>query len=252
MLGPGWRLSVPEARNRGLEFGGRGQGGSIRALLIPCVALCSLALSGCSVVYTVHPLNNSDDAVDEPALVGKWKPSSDDVQLSIQKSDHNTYTMLVAETGSKSDADSKPDGDSKSEKDPKVVEAYRIALVRLEDQLFADMVATDQWVDGTRIDPPAGSINHHVILKLKVTDSDLAYSALDSSNVREAKKAGLAPWDYLEIDDGLLLTASTEELRSSVSHYADLLFTTEEEHFSRVTESSADGSSPPCPATPTP
>ncbi len=224
----------------------------MRALLIPCVAVCSLALSGCSAVYSVHPLNNSDDAVNEPALVGQWKPSSDDSRLCIQKGDHNTYTMIVADTDSKSDSDSNSAGDGKSEKDPKMTEAYQVMLVRLEDQLFADLVAKDQAVDGRRIDPPAGAIYHHVIVKLKVSDSDLAYSVLDTSAVREAKKQGLAPWDYLEIDDGILLTASTEELRWSVSHYADLLFTTDEEHFTRVADGSTDGSSTPCSAIPTP
>lgn len=220
----------------------------MRALLIPCVAFCSLALSGCSVVYSVHPLATKDDAVDEPALVGQWKPSSDDARLCIQKGDHNIYTLLVADSDSKPDSDSKAERDSKSEKDPKLVEAYQITLVRLEDQLFADMVATDQAVDGTRIEPPAGTLRHHVILRLKVTDSDLAYSALRTSAIEEAKKQGLAPWDYLEIDDGLLLTASTEELRWSVSHYADRLFDEDEEHFIRVTESDANGSSTLCPA----
>ena len=40
----------------------------MRALLLPCLAVCSLALSGCSAVYSAHPLNTKEDAVEVPAL----------------------------------------------------------------------------------------------------------------------------------------------------------------------------------------
>lgn len=226
----------------------------MRALLIPCVAFCSLALSGCSVVYSLHPLAIKDDAVDEPALAGQWKPShgDDDAQLCIQRGDQGTYSMIITATDSDSDDESNPGGDPKSDKKKTLVETYDLTLVQLENQLFADMSPKDMALDGTKIEPLIGTVAHHLIVKLNVTDDDLAYSGLRTGAVREAKEQGWAPMDFLEIDDGLLLTASTEDLRFYVSHYADRLFDEDEEHFTRVIENGADGSPPPCSAIKTP
>ncbi len=203
----------------------------MRALLIPCVAFCSLVLSGCNVVYSVHPLATKDDAVDEPALVGQWTETDDSSheRLCIQKADTNTYTLIVSES------------DPKSDKEAKLVEAYQVTLVRLDDQLFADMVAKGQALNGTDIDPPVGALYHHVIVKLDLTDSDLRYTVLDPGAIREANQQGYAPLSFIEIDDGILLTAPTEELRWTVSHYPDLLFQ-EGGHYTRLTEGEASPS----------
>jgi hypothetical protein len=210
----------------------------MRALLIPCLAFCSLALSGCHVAYSVHPLANNEDAVDEPALVGQWAGTDgSNARLCIQKADASTYTMVVSES------------DPKSDKDPKLVEAYQVTLVRLDDQLFADIVAKGQAVNGTDIDPPAGALYHHVIVKLDLTDSDVRYTVLDPAAIREANQQGYAPLGFIEIDDGILLTAPTEELRWAVSHYSDLLFK-ESDQFTRVTETAADEAPSPCSAIP--
>ncbi len=208
----------------------------MRALLSSILGFCSLALSGCSVVYSVHPLNTSDDAVDEPAITGTW--SNDDAQLCVQKSDRSAYSLVVSPK------------DPKSDKGSKLVEAYQVTLVRLDDQLFADVVAKNQAFDGTEIEPPAGAIFHHVIVKLDVTDSDLSYTILDSSAVQEANKQGYASLEYLEVDNGILLTASTEDLRWAVSHHADRLFT-DGEHYTRQPDNGApDSSQAPCSAVP--
>ncbi len=226
----------------------------MKALLIPFAAFCSLGISGCRVVYTVHPLNTSEDAVEEPALVGQWASSSNsDDQFCILKADNHTYTMVISATDSKSDEDGKSAADAKSETATTMVGTYQITLVRLDDQLFADMVAKDLVVNGTKVEGPIGSVNHHVILKLDLTDSELGYKVLDSSAIRQANEQGYATLPYVEIDDGILLTAPTEELRFSVSHFADRLFETDEEHFTRVTDADAQASSPsPCSAIPPP
>jgi len=210
----------------------------MKTLLIPCVAFCSLALSGCSVAYSVNPLNTKDDAVDEPALAGEWTESdSGDGRICVQQGESHTYTMIVFAS------------DSKDEKATKVIEAYEVRLVRLEDQLFADLVAKGQLVNGTEVDPPAGALYHHLIVKLDVNDSELSYTVLSPSAIREANQQGYAPLGYVEVDDGILLTASTEDLRWSVSHFADRLFG-DADHFNRVTETRTDDPPSPCSAIP--
>ena len=221
----------------------------MRALLIPYVAFCSLALSGCSVVYSVHPLATKDDSVEESALVGQWQHDGDgDGRICIQKADHGTYTMIIADSDANAASDAKSATDPASEKPATLVETYDLTLVRLDDMFFADMVAGDQAVNGTKVEAPIGTVRHHVIVKLNVSDSDLLYTVLRPGAVREAKEQGYAPLAYLEIDDGLLLTASTEDLRYSVSHFSDRLFDADEDHFTRVTDNGAGVTSTPCPA----
>jgi len=249
MFASHWRFLYQKPEGPGRNRQGHGEGEAMRAFLIPCVAFCSLALSGCSVVYSVHPLATKDDAVDEPLLVGQWKHSGDgDSSMCIQKGDHGTYTMIIADDDAKSESDPKPASDPNAEKPSKLVETYQVTLVQLEDKLFADMVAGDLAVDGTKVDLPVGAVKRHSIVKLNVTDSDLTYTVLRTSAIREAKEQGYAPLDFVEIDDGLLLTSSTEDLRFSVSHFADRLFEEDEDHFTRVIDNGAVGSSHPCPA----
>jgi hypothetical protein len=224
----------------------------MKALLILCVAFCSLALSGCEVVYSAHPLNNSEDeAVDDPQLVGHWTPSDQsDGSFCILKADRNTYTMIAVETESKTGIDKKPTTDSIPGKPLTLVGTYRISLVRLQDQLFADMVADKMAVNGMEIEPPLGTIYGHVILKLDLNDFDLGLSILDTKAVGNATEQGYAPLSYVEISDGLLLTASTEDLRWSVSRYADRLFV-DGGHYARADDNEANNPSPsPCTAIP--
>ena len=219
----------------------------MRALVVSTVAFCSLATSGCRCVYSVHPLNTSEDAVQEPALAGEWKSSSnDDDHFCIQEGDRNTYTLLVSESDSNSDGEPKPGDESKAAKSPKLLETYQIALVRLDGQLFADMTASGQSIDGKEIEAPVGSVHHHIIIKLDLNETELSYSLLDTGAVREANQQGYAPLSYVEIGDDLLLTASTEELRWAASHYADRLFRESETHYTRVTEIDAGDSSSAC------
>ena len=218
----------------------------MRVLLIPCVAFCSLAVSGCSAVYSANLLNTSQDAVEEPALAGRWVSSDNDDDLCIFKADGNTYTMTVSDKELQTGADVTSPTDAQSPKSQKLVETFQITLVRLNDQLFADMIASGQLLDNKEIEPQVGAMRHHLLLKLELTDSDLAYSALDKDAIREAGKQGYAPLSYVEIHDDVLLTASTDDLRWSLSHYADRLFG-EVGHYTRATDNNPDGSTTsPC------
>ena len=187
----------------------------MRALLSLCLAVCSLALSGCSVVYSAHPLNSKEDAVEEPALQGTWTSGEDNnSDLCIQKSDGHAYSMIMF--------------------DPtvKLTEIYEINLVRLNDQLFADIVFDEETVDRTKIEPPLGAITNHVIVKLDVSDDDIAYSVLDTSAIRTQNEVGYSPLDSLKINQGILLTTPTDDLRQYLSLYSDKVFS-DSDHFKR-------------------
>lgn len=200
----------------------------MRALLLPLIASCSLVLSGCSAVYSVHPLNTNEDAVEEPALEGKWTPGDEDKsQFCIQKSDGREYNMLISHPNSK------------------LLQLYKINLVRLNSDLLADIAFKSQLFDREEFEPPLGSITHHVIVKLDISENDLGYAPLDADVIGKQNAEGSAHLDYLLTDDELLVTASTEDLRQYLSAYGDRVFPSFS-HLQRMIESDGTGASVPC------
>ena len=215
----------------------------MRAPLIACLAFCSL-VPGCKSVYSAHPLYTAEDAVEEPSLVGEWRSDRNPEDgFCIEKGEGATYSLIVSSVDSQTrGGEATTPGHGEPEKPSKVVEAYKIRLVSLDNQLFADMTAGSQLVDGTEVEAPAGAIYHHVIIKLEVIGTDLDYWLLDTDALREANENGYAPLTYVAVDDSVLLTESTEELRWAVSRYADRLFLEQGERFIRVTDTSSGGS----------
>lgn len=205
----------------------------MRALLLPFIASCSLILSGCSAVYSAHPLYTNEDAVEEPALEGKWTPGNDDkTAFCIQKSDGTEYNMVV------------------SEPDSKIIQLFKINLVRLNSDLFADIAFKSQLFDREEVDPPLGTITNHVIVKLDISENDLAYAPLDADVIEKQSKEGSAHLDYLDTNDAMLLTASTEDLRQYISIYSDRLFP-EFSHYRRLADDEPTAAAVPC-SLPTP
>jgi hypothetical protein len=182
-------------------------------------------MSGCTAVYTVHPLATGDDNVDAPELPGTWISSKDaDDRFCIQKDDHGSYSLVL------------------SDPDSKAVEIYDVDLVRLDNQLYGDMVFRKAYFNGKEYDGPAGSIDFHVISKLELSQSELRVSLLGADAIEDANKTGYAPLDYLATDGAFLLTTSTEDLRWSLLHYSDRLFADDDgEHYTKSTETGADG-----------
>lgn len=205
----------------------------MRALLLPCLALCSLTLSGCSV-YSAHPLATIDDAVEEPTVEGVWTPvdGGSDV-VCIQKAAGHGYSFTVFNP------------------DSKLTEIYQIDLVRLDDQLFADMVFEKQAIDSAEVDSPLGAMANHVILKMDIADDNFSYSALDPDAIREQNKQGPAPLQLLEEGNTMLLTASTDELREYLSLYADRIFSNVARYTRNFSAEQEGGASSACSA-PTP
>ncbi len=206
----------------------------MRAMLLPCLAVLSLVLAGCKGVYSDQPLNTSEDAVQEPALEGVWtNGDSDDTQLCVQRSDGHAYSLIVSEPSSK------------------ITQVFQINLVRLNHELFADMVFQKQVVDRTEAELPLGTIPNHVIVKLDIADDDLAYSALDYGTIQNLDKEGYPPLQFLDEGDVVLLTTSTGDLRQYLSVYADHVFGSPE-HYTRKVDQEAGGSSTTACSVPTP
>lgn len=187
----------------------------LRVLSFLVLMLSCLPLIGCPS-YSLHPLYTDKDAVAEPALEGTWvsPDPGDKGEMTFKKVGDYEYSMAVVDPDMK-------DG-----------QTYKVRLVRLGGQLFMDLVSDEQTVDGVKQDAPLGVLATHVILKLKMSEDDLAYATLEDDAIRKPNPTGGAPLDYLETDEGLLVTAPTDVLRRYISAHTEDVFS-EFEHMKR-------------------
>jgi hypothetical protein len=153
-------------------------------------------------LYTVQ------DTIAVPALEGTWSdPSSDPKekttsQTTFQKSGDHVYTMIVDDPSTK------------------VRQTYDVHLVRFGDQLFMDLAWSDETLNGVKLDPPIGVVATHVIWKVEISEDDLAYATLDDDAIKkQGGSVGGSPLQYRS-DGGVLLTASTDDLRRYVATHA--------------------------------
>lgn len=168
--------------------------------LLPLTLVC-LIFSGCPA-YSVHPLFTDQDAVVEPNLEGTWVGDSDDKsELHFKQSAAHQYSLVVSDPNSRSEQN------------------YQVTLVRLGDQLFMDLVFTDQTVNGTKIDDLLGALSCHVIAKVTISGNDLAYSTLEDQPIEKQNPRG-ARLAHVTTEGPLLVTADTEALRRYVSAHA--------------------------------
>ncbi len=179
----------------------------LRLLLFFVSILACLPLIGCPS-YSMHSLYTDTDVVAEPALEGTWVSldPGDKGEMTFKKVSDYEYSMAVVDP------------------DMKASQTYKVHLVRLGGQLFMDLVFDDQTVDGAKLDDPLGVLATHVILKLKISGDDLAYGTLEDDAIRKPNPTGGAPLDYLETDEGLLVTAPTDALRRYVSAHTEDVF----------------------------
>jgi hypothetical protein len=178
----------------------------MKLLLLSLIFAC-LFLIGCPS-YSVHPLYTDQDAVVEPALEGSWvdPDSSNKEGITFQKAGDHEYNMVAFYP------------------DTKVSQTHKVHLVRLQGQLFMDLIANDQTIAGVNLDGPIGVIATHVIAKVKISGDNLAYATLEDDAIRKQSTSGGAPLDYQMVDEGMLVTAPTDTLRHYISAHAEEAF----------------------------
>jgi hypothetical protein len=187
-------------------------------LLAVFIVLC-LPLCACPS-YSLHPLYTDEDAIVEPALEGTWSIDSDDnVELLFEKSGEGEYSLSISCT------------------DSKALQNYKVHLVRLEGQLFMDLIFENQTVEATKVEEPFGAFHAHVIVKVNISGDDLAYAVLEDDAIRQPIIPGSTPLDYDQADEGLLVTAQTDALRDYISAHAEDGFS-DFEHLKRKGEAS--------------
>jgi hypothetical protein len=178
----------------------------MKLLLLFLIFVCSF-LIGCPS-YSLHPLYTDQDAVVEPALEGTWSgPDPGDKEgIVFRKAGDHEYELAVFHP------------------DTKVSETYKVHLVRLEGQLFMDLIANDQTIAGKTLEGPMGVFAMHVVLKVKISGDDWAYATLEDDAIRKQSASDGAPLEYQMADGSVLVTAQTEPLRHYVSTHTEGAF----------------------------
>lgn len=165
-------------------------------------------LDGCA--YSLHPLYNPGENVREPGLVGTWtadKNDKDHSNITIHANADGTYEV----TGTDSDSH--------------VEQRYKVRLVRLGDNLFADAIFDNQSLNGANLDLPGGVAPLHLIYKVSLNGDTLQTAQLNHDWLVQqfnAKKSSIAHEMMGEKPDSdILFTASPGELQQFIRQIAD-------------------------------
>lgn len=165
-------------------------------------------LNGCA--YSLHPLYNPGESVREPGLVGTWtadKNEKNNSNITIQANADGTYEV----TGTDSDS--------------QVEQCYKVRLVRLGNNLFADAIFDNQSLNGKDFDLPGGVVPLHLFYKISLSGNTLQTAQLNHDWLLQqfdAKKISIAHETMGEKPDSdILFTASPGELQQFMQQIAD-------------------------------
>ena len=165
-------------------------------------------LNGCA--YSLHPLYNPGESVREPGLIGTWtaeKNEKNNSNITIQANADGTYEF----TG--------------TDPDSHVEQRYKVRLVRLGDNLFADAIFDNQSLNGENLDLPGGVAALHLFYKISLSGDTLQTAQLNHDwlvQQLDAKKISIAHEMIGEKPDSdILFTASPGELQRFIQQIAD-------------------------------
>jgi hypothetical protein len=186
----------------------------MRQNLALTLLLVLFALSGC--VRSLAPLFTEKEMVFEPKLVGTWNVGTDD-DWTFSRHGERGYTLSIFQQSySPTLMGNAVRGDTA---------AFDAILGRLDDELFLDLspITNDRAAVCKKNDffnwhfAPA-----HSMFRVRFVHDSLRLTMLDSrwmEKLIDEKKLTIA--HYQKKGDGIILTASTEELQSFVRQYAN-------------------------------
>ncbi len=181
---------------------------------------CALAfvLGGCVPVMSLHPLFTEEDTVFEKKLLGTWVDDPNSPDGSWEFSDinepKNAYKLILTDEEGKKGS-------------------FVARLVKLQDKLFMDVYPTALPSDVNDPGKMAWPLNllflipAHTFLKIDSMEPTLKIRLTLESEMKKLLAEDPNAVEHTLVDDRLVLTASTKELRAFVLKYAndDRLFT---------------------------
>ena len=162
------------------------------------VAIGLVALfAGC--IPSLRPLYTEKDLVFEPGLVGTWTAEDGKEVWKFEKAGENAYKLAYSSGGKAANFDAR--------------------LLRLGKTLFLDLYP--EKMEAGNDFSRAHFIPVHTFYHASIEGNFLRLWTLDPDKLKKRLNAGTAKLAHESSDDGLLLTASTEELQRFVLSVLD-------------------------------
>jgi len=156
----------------------------------------TVILGGC--VLSGEPVILESDAAFDPRLLGMWKEVSGSDHAVVSRTAGNTYAIEYSSDGN--------------------VGRFEARLGRLGDRLILDVWPTP----GDKELPKSYAgllVAGHWLLSLDVSPDEIRMSALESDSLLVDLRAGKVRLAHRFIEDKLILSGTTEELRSALGPY---------------------------------
>jgi hypothetical protein len=175
------------------------------------VLVCSMmmAFAGCEPIMSLHPLYTDEQEVFEPGLLGTWVLTDEDDReqhVRFERADEGGYQVFL------DFADDSGSNRFRTSLDGR--------LVRLEDELFLDLVQSEKALDENSA---FYVLPLHTIYSLRVNGDVLELAFFDDDKVQAQIESGKLSVAHDRVNGDLILTAGTEELQKLALEHPDIL-----------------------------
>ncbi len=179
----------------------------MRRCIFPLLLGLCLFLGGCGFTLSLFPLYSKDVLVNNDSLVGRWeevgqdgKPAKTTDLWEFKKNDDGY--LLSANTGDE-------------------VFLSQIHLVRLGDALFMDM-ETPKDDDLKLSRAPYPVLKAHIFGRIWIENDSVRFALIDSDDdLKKAEVTGKTKLPYVNADDNLVITGTTEQLQAFAREHAE-------------------------------
>ncbi|HUK31071.1 MAG TPA: hypothetical protein VLV89_08155 [Candidatus Acidoferrum sp.] len=179
----------------------------MRKAIIPSLVAICLFLGGCAPVMTLFKLYDASVVTNDDQIVGDWEILTTDSDakptccMVFAKSDDG-YTVTI------------PDADDKE------IWTSLAHLVKLGDSLFIDVAPKEEkYKETTRF--PFPEIKVHTFGRIWIEKDKVRMELLDDDGMKGAMVKGKTRLTYVDGEDGLVVTSTTEQLQAFAKEHAD-------------------------------
>src|SRR5262249_4707669 len=156
-----------------------------------------------SCVPSLHPLYTEDTLITNPEIEGTWIDEQDKDSWTFQQSEGGSYELT-----------------HKSAKTPTKLDAH---LVKMGQSVFLDLYPKDPKKSGEMKDDlyTMHLVAAHTFSKIRIEGDFMYVAMLDPDRLRDAVKDGKFKIAYEVVENGIVLTAPTEDLQKSFLKYGE-------------------------------
>jgi hypothetical protein len=178
----------------------------MRKALIPSLVAICLLFGGCGPAMSLFSLYDASVVTSDDQIVGNWE------LLTADSDDKPECCMVFAKSG---------DSYTMTIPDPQDKEIWTstVNLVKLGDSIFIDIAPDDEKHDQT-MRVPFPKMKVHTFGRIWIEKDKVRMELLDDDAVKTAMVRGKTRLTYVDGDDGLVLTSTTEQLQAFAREHA--------------------------------